>query len=134
MHLVDDVDLVFTLGGRISHLVPDLTNVVYAVVGGCVDFYYIHGSACRYRAAGRARSAGIAIHRVFTVHRPGEDLRNRCFSGTPGTAKQVGMSDSVCIDLIFQCDYNVILSPDVAKLCRPKLPVEGHIRHVFLPL
>ena len=101
MHLVDDIDLVFTLGGRVGYLVPDLSDVVHAVVGGGVDLYHIHGSACRYRAAGRARSAGIAVHRVFTVHRPGEDLRHGCLTGTSGTAKQVGMSDSVCFDLIF---------------------------------
>jgi len=46
-------------------------------------------------------SAGIAIYRVFTVHRPGENLRHGCLTGTSGTAKQVGMSDSVCFDLIF---------------------------------
>ncbi len=82
MHLVDDVDLVFTLGGRVGYLVADLSDVVYAVVGGCVDLYHIHGSACRYRAAGRARSAGITIHRMFAVHRPGENLRHGGLAGT----------------------------------------------------
>ena len=41
MHFVDDIDPVLPFGGRILDLVPDLPDVLHAVIGGRVDLHHI---------------------------------------------------------------------------------------------
>ena len=134
MHLVDDIDLVLPFRGGVGHLLPDLADIVHAVIGSGVDLYHIHGSACRDRAAGRAGPTGISIHRMLTVYRLRENLGHRGLSGSSGAAEQIGMADPIRLYLVFQCSHNMILSSDFSKLGGPELSVEGHIRHESNPL
>ena len=41
VHLIDDIDPVLSFGGRILDLVPDLPDVLHAVIGGRVDLHHI---------------------------------------------------------------------------------------------
>ena len=41
MHLVDNVDPVLAAGGGVVDLLPQVADIVYAVVGGGVDLYHI---------------------------------------------------------------------------------------------
>ena len=43
VHLIDNVDLVHTVGGHILYMVTQLSNLVNAVVRGAIDFKYING-------------------------------------------------------------------------------------------
>ena len=67
MHLIDNVDLVFSCGGRIGDLLPDLTDVVHTVVGCGIDLDDVHGSARSDGLAGRTFPAGISVHGMLTV-------------------------------------------------------------------
>ncbi len=82
MHFIDDIDLVFSFRGRIGDLLPDLPDIVHAVVGRRIDLNDIHGRAGRNGPAGCTCPARISILRMLTVDRPGKDLRDGRLSGS----------------------------------------------------
>ena len=115
VHLVDNVYAVAPVGGRILDLVADIPDILHAVVGGGVNLHHVHGGAGDDGPAGRTFVAGASVHRVLTVDCPGEDLRDTGFTGSTGSAEQVGVADASRRDLIFQGLYDGVLSLYVLK-------------------
>src|SRR5699024_7906628 len=123
MNLVDNVHLILSAGGTVSHLLADLTDIIDAVVGSGVDLYHIHGRARLDGAARLTFIARTAVFRMLTVDCLCEDLRHCGLSGSSRSAEEVRMSDAVCLHLILQCCHNVFLSLDVLKSVRAELTV-----------
>ena len=134
MHLIEDINLVFTLCWTISHFLTDLTDVVNTVVGGCIDLDHIHGSSRLNGLAHGTFIAWAAIYRMFTVYCLRQDLCNRSFSGTTRSAEQVCVSDTVRLDLVGQCCHNMILSFYIVKIVGTKFTVKSSITHKTLLL
>ena len=132
MHLVDNVNLKPSLGGAVSHLIPDLTDIVDTVVGCRVDLDDIGGDPCLDCLAGRTFVTGTSVHRMFTVHGFCQNFGNRSLTCPACSAEQVSMSEPVGLNLIFQCCNNVILPFDIRKGVRPEFPVKSSITHSFL--
>ena len=110
MHLIDNVDLVFSCGGRIGDLLPDFTDVVHTVVGCGIDLDDVHGSARSDGLAGLTLPAGISVHGMLTVDGLCQNLGYACLSGTSGPTKKIGVANTVRHDLIFQCFHNMVLT------------------------
>ena len=55
---------------------------------------------------------------IQTVDRPGKDPCYRCFACTPGTGKEIRMSDTVRPDRILQDPCNLILIYNVVPYLR----------------
>ena len=100
MHFIDDIDLVLSLRRGIGHFLPDLADVVHAVVGSGIDLNDIHGAPGSDRPAGGALPAGAAVRRMLAVHRLRKDLRNGRLAGASGPAEEIGMSHTVRTDLV----------------------------------
>ena len=105
----DDVDFVFTFCGAVGNFLSDLSNVIYTVVGCSINLDHVHGCSRRNGFAHGTFPAGASVHRMLTVHCFRKDLCHRCLSGSAGSAEQIGMSDSIRFDLIFQRCNNMIL-------------------------
>ena len=133
VHLVDNVHLVFSFGGGVSHLLDNVPDIGDAVVGSGVNLYYIHGRALGDPAAGFTLSAGTAVHGMLAVDGSCKNFRHRRLSRSPGSGKKVGMSDPVRPDLIFQCGNNMILPLDILKLSGAEFSVKCRIGHLFTP-
>ena len=101
MHLVNDIDLIPALRGPVGHFLPNLTDIVHAIIRSRVNLNYIGGNAVQYGPAGGALVAGTSILRILTVHRPRQDLRNRRLSCTSGAAEKISMSDPAGLYLTF---------------------------------
>ena len=129
MHLIDNIDLVPSFCRGIGYLIPYLTNIVHTIIGGRINLYHIHGSACRNRTAGCTFSTGISVYWLLTVYCLCKNLGNGSLSGSSGAAEQISVAYPFCLDLIFQCCDYMLLALYIAKLRRPELPVERHIRH-----
>ena len=127
MDLIDDIDLVASFCRPVSYFFPDFPDIVHTVIRGRVDLDHVHRVPCRNRPAGRALSAGAAVHRVLTVHGLGKDFCHRGLSGPPGPAEQICMSDPPGGYLIFQGLDNGILAFHIFKLTGAKFPVQCHI-------
>ena len=115
MDLVDDIYPVTSLCGRILHLLPYITYVLHAVVGGGIDFHHIHGGTCLDGPAGGTFVAGTSVCRMFAVHCPGKYLGYTGLTRSPGTAEQVSMADSLRRYLVFQCLHNRVLAFYILK-------------------
>ena len=123
MHLVDDVDLVFSLRRRIGYLVDDLTDIVHTVVGSRIDLDDIHAGSRRNRLTNTAFPTGAVLCGVFAVHCFRKNLRHRSLTGTSRSGEQIRMADPVRPQLILQCGHDMILTFDIGKSIRTKLPV-----------
>lgn len=95
MHLVYNINLELTLDRRIRNLVYDFPNIVNAVVGSGVNFYHIDARSGRNGLAAPARSAGAAIHGVFTVDGLGKQLGDCRLAGSPRACEKIGVPDAV---------------------------------------
>ena len=102
MHLVHDIHPLADLGGGIHRVVPQVPDVVHAVVGGGIDFQHIHTGTGVNGPAGLALVAGIAVVRVEAVHRLCQNLSAAGLAGAPGAGKKVGMAELSGDDLGFQ--------------------------------
>ena len=100
MHLVNDIDLISSLCGPVRDLVPDLTDIVYAVVRCGVDLDHVHGSSRCDGPAHLALPAWASVDRMLTVHCLRKYLRYGRLSRSPCPAEQIRMPDTVCPDLI----------------------------------
>ena len=101
MHLVDDIDFIPSLCRPVGYLLTDFTDVVDTVVRCRVDLDDVRGNARQNRLTRRTFVARASVHGMFAVDRTGENLGDRRFSCSAGSAEQVRMTDAVRADLIF---------------------------------
>ena len=105
MDLVNDIDLVLADRGQIRHLVPQVADVVNAVVGGSVHLDDVHDSAGVDTLADLTFAAGVRAGGIQTVDRLGEDLGAGRFAGAAGAGEQIRMADAARCNLVLQgCD------------------------------
>ena len=100
MHLINNVNLVFSLCRAVRYFFPDLPDIVHAVVRCRINLYDIHRSPGGNALTCRAFSTGTSVYRVFTIYCFCKNLCNCRLSGTPGTAKQISMSYAIGFDLV----------------------------------
>ena len=125
MHLVDDVNTVFQLGGGIDDLVADIADIVHAVVGGGIHLQHVGGRSRIDGAAGGALPAGARGGGVEAVDRLGQDLGAGGLTRTAGAAEQVGVGELPRGALVFQYGRDVILAVDLVEVRRPPLAVKS---------
>ena len=123
VHLVDDVHPLLHLGGGIDCIVAQIADVVHAVVGGGIDLQHIHAGALVDGPARRAAVAGVAIVRVLTVDRFGQNLGTGCLARATGAGEEVGMAHLAGHQLGLQCLRHRHLAGNVIKGLRAVLPI-----------
>ncbi len=131
MHLVHDIHPLAHGSRGIDRLVPQRPHLVHPVVGGSVQFQYLHHRAVLDALTGIAFIAGIAVHRMLAVHRPCQYLGAGGLSRAPGAGKQVSVGKPPLLDLPFQCLCNMALPHHVVKRAGPPFAVEGLIHGGF---
>ena len=120
MNLVDDVYAFLQHGWGIDNLVPQVADVIYAVVAGSVDFQYVRGIAAVDGFARKATVAGIPVDRLLAIHCFCENFRRRGFACSAGSAEKISMGDSVFLALHLQKLGNMLLPGNFFK--RPGSP------------
>ena len=115
MHLVDDIHPHFHLGRRINGVVPQITDVVHAVVGGGVDLQHVHAGAGINGLAGFADVAGVAAVGIQAVDCLRQNFGAAGLTRAPGAGEQVRMAHFPGHDLGFQGLRHRHLSGNVVK-------------------
>ncbi len=123
MHLVDDVDLVFSLCRGVGYLVDDLSDIVHTVVGSRIDLDDIHAGSRRDCFTNTALPTGSVLCGVFAIHCFRKNLRHGSLTGTSRSGKQIRVTDPVRPQLILQCGHDVVLTFDIRKSIRAEFPV-----------
>ena len=129
MHFVDDIGTQTESGGGVIDLLPDLSDVVHAVVGSGVDFRYIHGRIFQHGPAVFTLVAGIAVHRGKTVGRPGQNFGAGGLAGAPGAGEEIGMGQPPGLDLGLEGGGDVLLAHHIVKGDGSPFAIKGLMRH-----
>ena len=102
MHLVHDIHPLTNLGRGIDRIVPQIPDVVHAVIGCGIDFQHIHTGPGINGPAGLALIAGVAVIRVQTVDRLCQNFGAAGLARAPGACKKVSMAQLAGDHLGFQ--------------------------------
>jgi hypothetical protein len=92
VHFIDDVDLVFVLGGKILDILPQFPDFVDSPVGSSIDLQYVYRNPIPDFLAERAVVTGVTRGPFLTVQGFSQDSGYRGLPHPPGTGKEVGMS------------------------------------------
>ena len=129
VHLVDDIDLVASLGGGIQHVVQQLAGVLDLGAGGGIDLDQIRKAALVQFAAHQALTAGLDTLAVFAVHGLGQNAGDGGLADTASAGKQIGVMQPVEFQRVRQCADNVVLTDDLAELAGSPLAGQCLIGH-----
>src|SRR5687768_15475657 len=110
MRLVDDVDLVLTLGGREPHLLAQIAHLVDAPVARGVDLDEVEEASFADRDACRAGIARLAVRGLRAVDRLRDQTRDRGLADAARTGEKVGVSDLTGGDGIAEGADDVLLA------------------------
>ena len=134
VYLVNDIHTHFHLRRGVNGIVPEITDVIHAVIGGSVDFQYIHTGAGINGLASLAAVAGVPVIRIQAVDCLGKDLGATGFAGTPGAGKQISMAHSAADKLGFQRLGHRHLPGNIVESLRAVFTIKGLISgHTPLP-
>ena len=136
VHLVDNIYFVCADTGRVSRFIPQIPDIVHAIVGCGVDFHNVHHTAIVNTRTYRALSARVCTIPALTVHCFGEYLGAGRFTGAARACKNVGMSYFVVQYLVLQRRGNARLAHNVLKCCRTPFTVKRtvHIHGLLLKM
>ena len=129
VNLVNNVNLIIALCGTVGYFLTDLTDIVHTIVGSRIDLDHIHGRSGLDRPAHLTLITGTSVYRIPAVDCLCKDLCHCCFTGSPCSAKQIGMTDTVRLDLVCQGCHNMILPFYIIKIIGPEFTVQGSIAH-----
>ena len=115
MHLVDDIHLILAGAGGIGGLVPQVADIVHAVVGGCVHLHHVQQTAIVDALADLALPAGVAIYWMQAVDRLGKNFGAGGLAGAAHAGKQIRMAHAPCGDLVFQGGHDGTLPHHILK-------------------
>ena len=119
--------------GGIGCLVPQVADVVHAVVGGSVHFHHIEDAAIVDAFADLALAAGVAVLGMEAVDRLGKDLGAGGLAGAAHAGEQVGVAHTAGGDLIAQGRHNAALTHHIFKPLGSPLAVQGSIHEQHSP-
>ena len=131
VHFVDDVDLVAGPGRAVDGVLPQLADLVDAVVRGPVDldhvdvFARVDGDATAALEAGGRRG----LLRLQAVQRLGEDSRHGGLADAAGAGEQIGVGDPAGLDRVLERPRDRLLPDDVVERLRAVLSCENGVSH-----
>jgi len=132
VHLIDDVYLIMAGAGGIGCLVPQVADVVHAVVGGSVHFHHIEDAAVVDAFADLALAAGVAILGMEAVDRLGKDLGAGGLARAAHACKQVGVANAPGGHLVAQRGHRAVLGHHILKPLGSPLAVQRAIHPALL--
>ena len=133
VHLVDDVYLILAGAGGVGSLIPQVADIVHAVVGCGVHLHHIQNAAVVDALADLAFAAGVAVLRVQAVDRLGKDLGTGGLAGAAHAGEQVGVAHTAGGDLIAQGRHDTALTHYIFKPLGSPLAVQGSIHEQHSP-
>ena len=133
VHLVDDVHLVLTGRRGVGGLVPQVADIVHAVVGGRVHLHYIQNTAIVQALADLTLPAGVSVLGMQAVDCLCKDLGTGGLAGAPHSGKQVCVSHPPGSDLVLQRRHNGTLTHYILKAAGPPFAVQRTIHRLSPP-
>jgi len=120
MHLIDNIDLVFSgLRGK-PYLLHQRPDIVHGIVAGSIQLVDIQRDPVVKGYTGMALVTGLAIRRyILTINGLGKYTGTSSFADSPGSAKEEGMRQLVVPDGIFKSGRDMRLANHRRKTLWP---------------
>ena len=115
VNLVDDVDFVFARGGRKLGRIPQLTNLVDAVVRSTVDLQYVQGAPLGDFLHPRVGIVELNAGSTGAIERLGKDARQGGLACTTRPTEQIAMRDPPQTNGVGQGGGHMFLPHHVGK-------------------
>ena len=131
VHLVDDVDLVFPLGRRVTHVVAQLAHLLDAVVARAVDLEHVETVAAGDLLAAVALVAGRDGRAVNAVERLGQNARDRGFPDPARPDKKVGVGEPILFDRVLERARDMGLPDQIVECLRPIFSSKDLVAHAL---
>ena len=129
MHFVDDVDLEFPLGRRVTNVLAQLAHLFDAVVARAVDLEHVETVAAGDFLAAVAHAAGRDGRPVHAVERLGQDARGRGLADAARADEKIGVGEPILLDRVLERARDVLLADEVVERLRPIFSRENLIAH-----
>jgi hypothetical protein len=120
--------------GPVYRVFTKLSNLIYAVITGAVDLDNVDivtgingDTAVAFTARLDGRLVGLEA-----IQRFGQNSSQSRLADAPGSAEQVGVSDTVGLDGIFQGLCDRVLTDNVIENLRTIFPRQNSISHDYL--
>ena len=120
--------------GQKDRFLPQVTDVIDAVVAGGIDLHNIHQAAVIHPTAAFTFPAGTAVVRIQTVDRLGDQLGAGGLAGAPAAHQQIGMGGFALQHFVFQRGGDRLLPHDLFEGAGSPLAVQRLIQRGAPPL
>src|SRR6185437_13479516 len=121
VHLVDQVHLVAAAGGRVLHVVEQLTRIVDLGARGRIDLDEIDEAPGIDLTAGRALAAWRRGDAGLAVEAFRENERDGGLAHSPGTGEEEGVVDTAGVERVHERPTHVVLPDQLGEGPRPPL-------------
>ena len=115
VYLVNNIHTHSNLRWRINGIVPQIPDVVHAIIGGGINFQHIHTGAGINGFTRFTAIAGIAVIRMKAVDSLGQNFRAAGFACAAGPGKEIGVAHFAGYELGLQRLSHRHLSRDIIK-------------------
>ena len=133
MGLVDDIDPVFAHRRSEVGLVPEVPDIVHAVVAGGIDLQDIQHRAIINAPADFAFPAGVSVLGIPAVERLGKDLGTGGLAGATASGKQIGMGRIARCYFALQCVGDMLLPDHIRKGSGTVFPIQRNMQSSLPP-
>src|SRR6516225_6258020 len=131
VHLVNEIDFVTPFGWRIPYILPQLADVLDAVVACAIDFDHVEAIAASDLAAVIAHAAWRNRRPFNAVERLRQNSCCRSFANTARADKKIRVRETVLRHRIFQRARDVGLADQIVKCLGPILSGENLVTHLM---
>jgi hypothetical protein len=129
VHLVDQVDAELAVRREKTDILPQITDLLDAIVARAVNLEHIKTVTRRDFAARIALAAGRFGRTLCAVERFGEDPRRRGFAHSTRTDEQVGVGQAFTLDGVAQGAHHGILPENFLEQLRTVFAGENLVTH-----
>ena len=129
VHLVDEVHLEPSPGGRVLHVIEELARVFHLGSGGGVHLDQIDKAAFADLPAATADPTGRRADPLLAVQAPSQNARHRRFPHTTGSGEQIGVVETPPIKGVGKGPEHMLLPHHGGKVTRAPLPRQHFVGH-----
>ena len=113
MDFIDDVNLVSGYSWGEIDLLPEVSDLVNATIGGSIDLYQIKSATFIYRLAHATGIAGLTATIVQTINCFGQDAPGAGLACASGTGEKVRMTHPPCCQGVEQRPGYLLLAQHI---------------------
>ena len=129
MNFINNINFILTCGGSILRVFQHLADIINPRIRSRINFQQIHKPSTVYLHTTFTLPTRFTLLCRITIQTFCQNPRNRRFTHSARTRKQISMMQTPFIQGITQCFYHMLLPHQISKRFRTPLAGENLISH-----